>query len=102
MLVVKYPLDRPESIVVPAWCAIAHGSTGGSYSARRSLSGPFQQQRPRSMGPCFRRDDIEYYGVPIPISFSAASMRAGGAILIAIALPVSSRLFKLDRIADQP
>ena len=54
------------------------------------------------MGPCFRRDDIEYYGVPIPISFSAASMRAGGAILIAIALPVSSRLFKLDRIADQP
>ena len=46
--------------------------------------------------------DAAGYGVPIPISFSAASIRSGGAILIFSAWPVSSRLFRLERIAGQP
>jgi hypothetical protein len=38
-----------------------------------------------------RDDEVQrrYIGVPIPISFSAASIRAGGAILIVSARPVS-------------
>ena len=43
-----------------------------------------------------------YYGVPIPISFSAASIRSGGCILIASGWPVSSTLLRLERIAGQP
>src|SRR4051812_29262611 len=69
----------------------------------------FAQPQPAVvMGPGLRRDDGERlfrnndYGVPIPNSFSAASIRSGGAILITIALPVSSRLFRLERIAGQP
>jgi len=42
------------------------------------------------------------YGVPIPILFSAASIRCGGSIFIASASPVSSRLLRLERIAGQP
>ena len=52
-----------------------------------------------------RRDDenlVRRYGILIPNSFSAASIRCGGSILITSASPVSSRLFRLDRIAGQP
>ena len=42
------------------------------------------------------------YGILIPIAFSAASIRCGGSILMTRASPVSSRLFRLDRIAGQP
>jgi IS30 family transposase len=46
-------------------------------------------------------DDI-CHGVPIPILFSASSIRCGGAILMTSACPVSKRLFRLERIAGQP
>jgi len=42
------------------------------------------------------------YGVAIPIFFSAASIRCGGSIFITSASPVSSRLFRLERIAASP
>ena len=48
------------------------------------------------------RQGRQDYGVAIPISFSAASIRSGGAILIVSAWPVSNRLYRLDRIAGQP
>ena len=53
------------------------------------------------MGPCVRRDDT-CYGVAIPIFFSAASIFAGGSILMTSGSPVSSKLFRLERIAGQP
>ncbi len=43
-----------------------------------------------------------HYGVPIPSRFSASSIRCGGAIFTASGSPVSSRLFRLERIAGQP
>ena len=59
-----------------------------------------------SRRPGVRGDDAKgmrvTYGIPIPNSFSAASIRCGGCIWMAIALPVSSRLFRLERIAGQP
>src|SRR5439155_12375722 len=44
----------------------------------------------------------QYYGVLIPSFFSASSIRCGGCILMTSACPVSSRLFRLERIAGQP
>src|SRR6266567_9342729 len=63
----------------------------------------FQQEMARRMGPRVRGDDVRArYGVPIPICFSAASIRCGGSILMTSACPVSSTLLRLDRIAGQP
>ena len=43
-----------------------------------------------------------YPGTLIPISFNASSIRCGGAICTVSGLPVSSTLFRLERIAGQP
>ena len=52
--------------------------------------------------PAFAGTTSLCYGVAIPSSFSAASIRAGGCIGITIAFPVSNRLLRLERIAGQP
>jgi AMP-binding enzyme C-terminal domain len=56
----------------------------------------------RRWGSLSRSPITTTHGVFIPIAFSSASICGGGPILISGACPVSSTLFRLERIAGQP
>jgi uncharacterized membrane protein len=75
---------------------------GDAAGARPRHLAPLSPHR-RAGGGLGRDDEfVETYGIAIPSSFSAASIRAGGCIGMTIASPVSSRLLRLERIAGQP
>jgi hypothetical protein len=87
--------------------------TAGTHNHRRLCFASrwpfflFQNNRHEVWVPAFAgttwdiRRDVRY-GVAIPNFFNASSIRRGGSILMISASPVSSRLFRLERIAGQP
>src|ERR1700737_784593 len=69
----QLPLSHPRPLVVPA--------KAGTHNHRCSLlhkpSTNVPKEKPRRMGPCFRRDDISFAGTTTDIKDSSTARGAG-------------------------